>query len=226
MDDRRVSTDGASEWEGVRRRLADRLRRGGDVEVEVVMAEVRQAMEDAVAGSRPAAPALDCGPGCPACCMLHVAALVPEVAVVARWLAESLGADELTSLRLRLGEAVSRIAWMEENERIARRIFCAFLDQGGSCLVHPVRPLTCRGVTSTDRQRCRDALEGNGAVVIMDLVIRGAAEGAFLALAGALEDAGLDGRSVELMRGVQGFMEEPALLDRFLAGERLEGLHG
>lgn len=193
-----------------------------------LMAAVCRSMESSVApGQRQDSVGVDCGPGCPYCCVLNVSALLPEVAVIARWLTAQLPRSAFAWVRQRLDDRVSRIAWMEEEERIGRQIFCAFLDEGGACVIHPVRPLVCRGVTSLDRNCCRSALEGEGSgAVVMDLRVRDAAEKAFLELASVLESAGLDSRSVELMRGVQIFLADPALAERFLAGERLEQLHG
>jgi hypothetical protein len=60
----------------------------------------------------------------------------------------------------------------------------------------------------------------------MDLRLKSAAEGTFLALAGRLAELGLDDRSVELMRGVQAFLGRPELAGLFLDGLRFDELHG
>jgi Fe-S-cluster containining protein len=166
-----------------------------------------------------------CGPGCPHCCVLNVAILLPEGIVIADWLLERLAPAELTPLRQRLARHRSTARWMTDEERIFARQTCPFLDETGSCGIHPVRPLVCRGAASFDRESCRQALrshvlEPEGEIAV-DLRRQLAYDAAFIALAQALDQQGLDDRSIELGSGVAIFLEEGSRGEKLLAGERL-----
>ena len=171
--------------------------------------------------------ACDCGAGCPHCCVLNVAVLLPEAAVIADHLRATCPATELTSLMARLAAHVSWGRWMDDEERIARQVWCPFLDAAGSCAIHPVRPLACRGVASLERERCREAfnpiISDQDRLVPADLLRRAAYDAAFASLAGVLGQQGMDDRSIELGAGVLAFLECPAHGDLLLGGGRLPG---
>ena len=179
------------------------------------------AAAEAACGERPVA----CQAGCPACCVLNVAVLLPEAAVIAAWLAARAGPASRPALLERLDGQRRRVRWMTDEERIHRQVACSFLDPAGSCMIYPLRPLACRGVTSLDRDQCRaafDPTEFDGPrAVPTDLVRRQAMEEAFRALAGALEEVAMDSRSIELSAGVAAFVAKPELGSDLLAGRRL-----
>jgi hypothetical protein len=76
-------------------------------------------------------------------------------------------------------------------------------------------------VTSTDAERCREALDepwpGAARPVLMHLLQKDLMEATFIGLGDALEDAGFDTRSGQLTVGVQQLLENPRLKERFLA---------
>ena len=179
------------------------------------------AAADAVCGDRPMA----CAAGCPYCCVLNVAILLPEAMVIADWLQECLrfdGACYLTETS-RLHRNWER--WMDDEERIARQASCPLLDDAGSCFIHHVRPLACRGVASLDRKSCREAfnpiISDQERLVPADLLRRAAFDAAFKGLARALRYYGLDDRSIELGAGVLAFLEHPEFRAWLLSGMRL-----
>jgi hypothetical protein len=178
--------------------------------------------ELADAGSTPGAA---CRAGCPFCCVLNVAVLLPEAASIAEHLSVMLPAPDLGALADLLDHQRMRVRWMDDGERVRKQIYCPFLDKAGNCSIHPFRPLACRGVTSLDAGLCRVALDPTELdvprSVPMDTAVRTAMDGAFLALAGAAAASGMDARSIELAAGVGAFLSRPGLSDLLLAGDRL-----
>lgn len=179
------------------------------------------AAADAICGDR----ALACAAGCPHCCVLNVAILLPEGMVIADWLRERLTPAALAGVRTSLAAHRSWGRWMDDEERIARQVACPFLDGAGGCAIHPVRPLACRGVASLDRNSCREAfnpiISDQERMVPADLLRRAAFDAAFTSLAQALRHHGLDDRSIELGTGVLAFLERTECRTSLLAGQRL-----
>ena len=197
------------------------LARGRDAAVfGRAQAECAAAAEALCAG-----PAVACRAGCPHCCVLNVAILLPEGLLAANWLREHLGVGEVARLRERLAAHCRRIRWMDDEERIFKRTTCPFLDAAGCCIIHPVRPLMCRAVASWDSDSCRAAFaplpDEEGRLVPADRLRQAAYDAAFVTLAGNLQRHGLDDRSIELGAGVLGFLDNPGLRCEFLDGNRL-----
>jgi len=168
---------------------------------------------------------LACGAGCPHCCVLNVAILLPEAMVIADWLQNALLPVELEVLKKKLALHRCWGRWMDDEERITKKEVCPFLDLAGCCLIHAVRPLACRGVSSLDSGCCREALAPSRGdeppLVPSDLLRRAAYDESFRTLANLLKMYWLDARSIELGTGVLAFLEEPPLVDQFLSGRRL-----
>ncbi|QWV94826.1 YkgJ family cysteine cluster protein [Geomonas oryzisoli] len=166
-----------------------------------------------------------CAAGCPHCCVLNVAVLLPEAMTVALWLREKLSGEDLADLQKRLAAHRSWARWMDDEERILKQMSCPLLDAYGGCSVHAVRPLACRAITSLDSQSCRDAfipvVTDEDRLVPADLFRKVVYDAAFTALASGLRQVGLDDRSIELGTGVLAFLEHPEFVERFLSGDRL-----
>lgn len=166
-----------------------------------------------------------CAAGCPHCCVLNVAVLLPEAMIIADWLRTRLQQPELAALRGRIADHCRRVRWMEDDERISKQVVCPLLDAAGRCSIHTVRPLVCRAVASLDRASCREAFDpiisDQERLVSADLLRQAVFDQAFIALARAIGQCGLDDRSIELGSGLRAFLDQPALRERLLAGERL-----
>ncbi len=165
-----------------------------------------------------------CGPGCPHCCVLNVSVLLSEAASIAIRLSNDLPADELARLVKRLDDRRLRVRWMENGERIRLGIGCPFLDAAGSCAIHPYRPIVCRGFTSFDLASCKAALDPSDPeppeYLPMDLRRRVILQDAYLALAEAMEQRGMETRCIELSAGVFTFLTAPHLRGLLLTGGR------
>lgn len=176
---------------------------------------------EASCGVRPMA----CRRGCPHCCVLNVSVLLPEAMVIAERIALHSAEPGQEELLTRLASHCTWARWMDDEERIIRRAVCPLLDEGGSCSVHPVRPLACRGVASLDGESCRSAFDpiisDQDRCVPADLQRRMVYDSSFAAMGSALRLHGLDDRSIELGTGILAFVRYPGLKALFLAGGRL-----
>ena len=163
-----------------------------------------------------------CGPGCGACCVLNVTVLFPEAIAITWFLKRRFSAEQLDSLRARLQDLLTRTRWLDDEERLFVRVPCAFLDAQGSCMIHSVRPLLCRSITSTDPEVCHDAvamapLDG-APCVEMNLFQKQFVDTVYTELAGALEELGLDHRPRRLSAAVLALLAEPGMVETFLSG--------
>lgn len=179
------------------------------------------AAAEAVCCERPMA----CTAGCPHCCVLNVAILLPECMVIADSLREQLPPLALDALRGRLKAHCRWVRWMDDEERITKNTACPLLDAAGHCTIHPVRPLVCRAVASFDRYSCQEAfspvITDEPRLVQADLLRQVVFDAAFRALGQALRHHGLDDRSIELGGGVLAFLEHPDFRESLLNGGRL-----
>ncbi len=212
---------------------ADRFAHDLTGKLTAALTEVRNAASLALAVTKCAAAAesacsgrqLACTAGCPHCCVLNVAILLPEGMAIADWIRERLSPSELDAVKERLEVHRSWARWMDDEERIVKKASCPFLDAAGRCLIHPVRPLACRGVASLDSKSCQEAFipiyTDEERTVLADLVRKAAYDTGFSALAQALRFHGLDDRSIELGCGVMAFLEHPEYRELVLSGGRL-----
>jgi len=163
-----------------------------------------------------------CGPGCGACCVLNVAVLFPEAITITWFLRRRFTDQQLDSLRARLQDIITRTRWLDDEERLFVRVPCAFLDAKGSCMIHSVRPLLCRSITSRDPEVCHDAVAMaplNGAPCVeMNLFQKQFIDTVYTELAGALEELGLDHRPRRLSAAVLALFAEPGMVETFLSG--------
>ncbi len=166
-----------------------------------------------------------CGPGCGACCVLNVTILFPEAVAISRFIQRHFSADELEDLRNRMQELLGRTRWLDDEERLFLRAPCAFLDQQGSCMIHAVRPLLCRSVTSTDAEACRDALamvalDGLPSVE-MNLFHKQLIDTVYCEFGWTLQFLGFDHRPMRLTTAVLALLDEPDMIASFVSGEKV-----
>lgn len=166
-----------------------------------------------------------CGPGCGACCMLNVSVLFPEAITISWYLQKALGEEELEKVRIRLHELLVKTRWLDDEERLFLRQPCAFLDQKGLCVIHKVRPLLCRAISSMNPSSCREAIAMaplNGQPCIeMFLFQKDLFEVVYQELQATLENAGLDHRPRRLTSAVLALLDEPEIAKAFAAGEQI-----
>jgi Fe-S-cluster containining protein len=148
-------------------------------------------------------PELACKKGCPSCCTLRVTATAPEIFQLAHYvrLIDASPGGAPVNLPERVAEADRATRGHGEKERMALRRPCPFIQQG-VCIIHPVRPLACRGHASFDRTACARAAAGRDVDVPVSephLNLRGLVQNA---MQSALREAGLPWGLYELNHGL------------------------
>ncbi len=176
-------------------------------------------------GGRQLSSRIACGPGCGACCVLNVAVLFPEAVAISRFIQRRFSVGEIARLRTRMQDLLVRTRWLDDEERLFLRVPCAFLDQQGSCMIHPVRPLLCRAVTSTDAQVCRDAIAMvalHGAPSVeMDLFHKQLIDTVYCEFGWTLQFLGFDHRPMRLATAVLALLDDPDMVALFVSGEKV-----
>jgi len=148
-------------------------------------------------------PQLACERGCPSCCVLRVTATAPEIILLADYVnrIEAMPQGAAIGLKRRIELADRAARGLGEAERMALRKPCPFIVRG-VCVIHPVRPLACRGHASFDRKACAQAAAGRDVEVPLSephRALRGAVQAA---LQSALRAAGLARSLYELNHGL------------------------
>ncbi len=148
-------------------------------------------------------PDVACHKGCPPCCTLRVVATAPEIFQLAhhvRLIDASPGGAPI-NLPKRIAQANRATKGCSEKQRMALRRPCPFIVRG-VCIVHPVRPLACRGHASFDPTTCARAASGRNVEISVSephLNLRGLVQNA---LQSALRAAGLAWGVYELNHGL------------------------
>ena len=197
--------------------------------VELLLNELQQAADTAerLLQQRPQQERarIACGPGCGSCCVVNVSTLLPEGVAISRYL-QTFSEKTQQQLDERLETLWQRVRGLDDAERLAVQSQCAFLDEQGSCMVYPVRPLLCRSITSTDVNSCREALSvaafDEQKPVLMYQYQQQLYESLFIELAEKLEGRDLDGRSFQLSGLVRFLRKNPTAEAELLAGRRLD----
>jgi hypothetical protein len=99
-----------------------------------------------------------CERGCAWCCLLGIPAWPTEAIHLAAWIESRRTKGEVTSLRARLGEAVSQADLDRSSGRA--RVACPLLTPERRCSVHEARPASCAATFSFDAARCQAYAEG------------------------------------------------------------------
>ena len=191
------------------------------VNCAVVQIQFYQAMQESLIEAQPPAETLACAAGCDACCHRKVACTIPEAIGIAAWLSEKPEAEQqrVRTARRALHDAT---AGLHDVARIRSGQPCPLLVEG-NCSTYEIRPLSCRAHYSYSRPACEAVYREHrfeAPIPHYDLMIE--AHGQMLLGYGrALEKLGLDGGLVELASALSLILEDPAIVTRYLAGERV-----
>jgi Fe-S-cluster containining protein len=164
-----------------------------------------------------------CATGCATCCTVNVGTLAIEGAAAAAWLRQRSGPGETGQRAAELLRFHGGVRWLDDGERIRSRVRCPFVDAGGGCAIHPVRPLACRALSSLDATECRQALEERGegdgpGLVRMNLLQKALYDEALGALTGVLARRGLDARCRDVSGMAGYFLADSGRADAWAAG--------
>jgi hypothetical protein len=178
----------------------------------------RELTRAALAREPPPSP-IACAAGCPSCCVSKVAVVAPEVIRIALHLRESLDPQALAALTARVRAADERTRGLSRTERARAGVPCPLLVEG-SCSVHALRPLLCRGWSSFDAAACERHFADPDETPVAPSY-RVAYELASAVLAGlgcAALDSGRDGTLLELVAALRIALERPTAAARWDAG--------
>lgn len=99
---------------------------------------------------------LACAAGCGSCCAAHVGVEIAEAFAILRHVRETASPHGAEVQLAKVADVAAKVASLTPASRWPAQVFCAFLDGATqSCTIYPVRPLACRGYTSTDLDACR-----------------------------------------------------------------------
>lgn len=103
-----------------------------------------------LAGYRASGKTIYCRENCSGCCHLAVHATYPEAVAVAEVLTGTQS-RQLTDYIERLKAALPELTDLQSYLKKHRQALgpCPFLDAHGSCLIYPIRPISCRALLST-----------------------------------------------------------------------------
>lgn len=159
-----------------------------------------------------------CQAGCSHCCVVNVSISLLEGLAIVNFLQQLQGA-ECDAIVFSLDRLWTRIRGLDDDERLAQKQKCAFLNESGCCSIYPVRPLFCRGLTSTDPEACQLAvvckLHGETQPILMHQYQKQLYETFYLGISDGLNQAGLDGRSFQ-MTGLVRYLQKKKDTSRVL----------
>jgi Fe-S-cluster containining protein len=179
-----------------------------------------EAVQVALKESPPRTPTA-CREGCAWCCYTPVGTAAPEVLRIVAYLRQTLSAEQWDGLceRVRAGADERRLLGIERVRLSA--LPCPLLVEN-RCLAYPVRPLTCRGYSSSDARSCELALDHTrGVRVPIYWPQQRLAAFVLDGLRVGLENSRLDGELLELTAALRIALEAPDLEERWLSGEKV-----
>jgi Fe-S-cluster containining protein len=165
------------------------------------------------------APAIACRAGCHWCCHLKVSATAPEILLIAEYLQTRAPAGWLEVVRERAAALARDPRIFSAEAKAEAHLPCALLSEQGACSVYAVRPLICRGYTSSDPEPCQRMLDDDSVLVPLNETLAREHAALSLGLISALKYVGLPPDLLELTAGLHVALSEPQALQRWLAGE-------
>ncbi len=166
-----------------------------------------------------AAVPIACQKGCHWCCHLKVSVTAPEVFWIAAYLRREAPPSQLSAVSERAARLAQDPRIFSSDAKAEAHIPCPLLSDRGACSVHAVRPLTCRGYTSTDAEVCRRMLDDDSELVTVNEPLARELAAVSLGLLAGIGAAGLQGELLELTAALHIALAEPDALPRWLAGE-------
>ena len=166
-------------------------------------------------------PSLGCRAGCSSCCHAPVGITIPDAVRLGLTILDDWDDPALEALRDRIGRHREAHRGLTGDAR--RRVGhpCPLLDEAGGCSVHQARPIECRGWNSLDASRC-DAFRANpwaGVEIPTDLVQITIARSIAAGTQAGLKAEGLENTRVDLAAALGIILDDPEVVDRWLAGE-------
>ena len=165
-----------------------------------------------------------CHAGCQDCCIVNVSVTLLEGIAIAHFLRQ-WDDNQQREIAGKIDSLWRVVRGLEDDERMMSRKKCAFLDDSGCCSIYPVRPLFCRGVTSTDVEACRAAIADQAFGVTTEVMMHqfqlDLYKVAFDAIESGLERSGRDSRSFQLSGLVRYLLAHPGQEEVLLTSSSL-----
>jgi Fe-S-cluster containining protein len=176
-------------------------------------------LEAAVAADPPARP-LACARGCSFCCHIYVSATAPELFLLAEGV-RAWPEEKRRRFEDVLAAAADKVRDLPTRERAALSVPCPLLGPDGACSAYVHRPLACRAYGSFDRAACEQghAMPAEPVPIPTPRVAMATRRLLAHSLRAALRERGMDGRSYELLAGLERILSTPDAEARWLAGE-------
>jgi Fe-S-cluster containining protein len=166
---------------------------------------------------------IQCSPGCGYCCHLKVSASVAEVLVIVDFLKNNqmvdLGMEPISSIHAtstpRSGQDDG---WWVENA-----VPCIFLDtEKFICNIYEVRPFSCRAYHSLDLEQCRNGYSNRAVTPIPCYSdFKRSREIFSIGFERAMAQMKLQSQQVEVSSTALRFLQQPDLMNKWLAGEQI-----
>jgi Fe-S-cluster containining protein len=183
----------------------------------LVFGRAQQTIDEVTAN----APKLGCKDGCAYCCYQNVEVTIPEAILVAAHLG-----DAADPRRAKVLETARDLKGKSDETRLRSGAACPMLVDG-KCSVYDDRPLMCRSVFAIESEQCRRAhlaaIQGRKVPIEFFGLAQYYILGDQAGLRGILKDMRLQYDLVELTQAVAAFLEDPTLIDHWLAGETIFG---
>jgi hypothetical protein len=188
--------------------------------VERVATQAFEFFEGNIALQTQGLPELACRKNCPSCCTLRVTATAPEIFLLAHYvrLIDKTPHGAQIGLPGRIGEISRLTRGLDEQQRMAIHQFCPLMLKG-VCIVHPVRPLACRGHAAFDRAACARATRGRDVDVPISEPHRSLRFLVQSALQSALYRSGLAWGLYELTGALAAALADERISAAWLSGE-------
>lgn len=162
--------------------------------------------------------AIQCSAGCHYCCYLKVTASIPEILIIMDHLEHT---DQLDLFRKEIKNSphhfpASEIA--EDRWWVETRIPCLFLNKDTRlCKIYEVRPFTCRGYHSLDKQACQKGYEEKILTPIPCYPdLKRSREVYSISFERAMQQMGKDSKQVILSEKATALLTNPHLIERWL----------
>lgn len=206
------------------RRVAEILEKGiGDKRAFDLSAEAAQLAElltEQYVKMRTPARTVACRPGCSWCCYQLVEVTAPEVFRIVLLLVTQLR-NQLPVVQARITELDDVVRGRNAVHRLELHRPCALLWED-KCLIHPARPLLCRGYSAFDAEQCKAMLKAHSTTKpVLDAVNYHVCHGLFGGLKYGADRAGLHGDILELTAALRIALETPKAYTLWLSGENV-----
>ena len=193
--------------------------------VQRLVRRVHRSLDGAIAAAMRLSPedvTVDCRPGCSrCCCSLRVGVSPPEALVLADRLTSSQ--DERDQKRIeRFTHVAQEVKCFDLAGWSRRKTACPLLE-ANLCSLYSMRPLSCRGLATTDAKKCA-GFTGDSTELVSHLLPHLLGGQAMLAgLQEGLRDVGLCGGPIEMISAVSLALTDETAGPRWLKGEDVFG---